>query len=74
MAVAGFEPVTRHLPSMARRPARDAPRVLFEHRCPVCQFSRTARRKVSAWRCAECSTAGLDGQLVITPVRPTRSH
>ena len=41
-------------------------RLLYEHWCPVCQASRTARRVVRAWRCASCVAAGLDGQLEIS--------
>lgn len=50
---------------------RQAP-VPYEHRCPVCQISRLARRPVPRWRCAACVSAGLDGRLTITP-RPSRS-
>lgn len=39
---------------------------LYDHWCPVCQFSRVARRPVKAWRCAACTQAGLDGRLEIT--------
>ncbi len=39
----------------------------YEHRCPVCQFTRMARRPVGRWRCAACVDAGLDGVLLITP-------
>lgn len=39
---------------------------LYEHRCPVCQSVRFARRPVGRWRCAECVDAGLTGELVIT--------
>ena len=41
---------------------------VFEHRCPVCQMIRKARRRVPQWRCAECVRAGLDGLLQITRV------
>lgn len=37
----------------------------FEHRCPVCQSVRWAARRVSAWRCAECRSAGLVGVMEI---------
>lgn len=37
----------------------------YEHRCPVCQFTRMARRPVGRWRCAACVGAGLDGVLLI---------
>lgn len=38
----------------------------YEHRCPVCQMTRCAKRPVSRWRCAECVAAGLPGALEIT--------
>ena len=41
----------------------------YEHRCPVCQFARMARRPVGHWRCAACVDAGLEGVLLITRVR-----
>lgn len=44
----------------------------FLHRCPVCDFSRIARRPISAWRCADCVAAGLSGELIVTEQqRPT---
>jgi predicted SprT family Zn-dependent metalloprotease len=43
----------------------------YDHWCPVCQASRTARRPVRAWRCAACVAAGLPGRLEITR-RPAR--
>lgn len=44
----------------------------FLHRCPVCDFSRIARRPIPAWRCADCVAAGLGGELIVTePTRPT---
>jgi hypothetical protein len=39
----------------------------FEHRCPVCQSVRLARRRMTAWRCAECVEAGLNGVIDIRP-------
>jgi predicted SprT family Zn-dependent metalloprotease len=38
----------------------------YEHRCPVCQMIRRAKRPVPQWRCAECVAVGLSGQLEIT--------
>lgn len=42
----------------------------YLHACPVCDFARFARRRVTAWRCADCVEAGLPGLLVITQVNP----
>lgn len=40
----------------------------FHHTCPVCSYSRIARRRMSRWRCADCVSAGLDGVLDIQSV------
>lgn len=39
----------------------------YEHRCPLCQSARWARKPQLRWRCAACVAQGFDGQLVITP-------
>ena len=70
MRKAGFVPRTRIPTAELDRlplPARRA-RVLWEHRCPVCQALRVAGRPVRAWRCAACRAAGLSGELVIERV------
>jgi SprT protein len=41
-------------------------RVRYEHRCPVCHAVRFARRRMSQWRCRECVTYGLPGQLEVS--------
>ena len=41
----------------------------FLHHCPVCDFSRTARKPMKEWRCADCVSAGLDGCLIVTARR-----
>jgi predicted SprT family Zn-dependent metalloprotease len=47
---------------------------IWEHRCPVCQAVRRARRRVTRWRCVACRAAGLEGELVITALaRSARS-
>jgi predicted SprT family Zn-dependent metalloprotease len=70
MLFAGFRPRVRlpsedlvGLPRFAQRA-----RVLWEHRCPVCQAHRFAGRPVRQWRCATCWAEGLPGQLRITRV------
>jgi len=40
--------------------------LVYEHRCPVCQFRRLAKRPVPAWRCPECFAAKLPGALMVT--------
>ena len=64
---AGFVPrVTASLKGLnLPPPARKAPSALYEHRCPVCQMTRTSSRPVSRWRCAACVEAGLDGRLIV---------
>jgi len=68
MQGAGYEPKARikfaDLPQAVR--VTTDRRMFWEHRCPVCQARRIARRPVRAWRCAACFTAGLDGVLIIT--------
>ena len=68
---AGFEPHVRckHVGSQAAQQfvARVVP--FFEHRCPVCQAVRHARRRMSRWRCAACVAVGLDGEMCITPIK-----
>lgn len=49
---------------------RDGSGRMFEHRCPVCQMTRVARRPVRQWRCRACTEAGLSGDIVISsPLR-----
>ena len=70
---AGYTPVVRLPESTAnkcglyRQSHGPAPR--FLHGCPVCDFSRVARRPMKSWRCADCVAAGLDGLLIVTPQR-----
>jgi predicted SprT family Zn-dependent metalloprotease len=52
------------------RPGREDRR--FVHSCPVCNFTRTAARRMPTWRCADCAAAGLDGRLEITCVERPR--
>jgi predicted SprT family Zn-dependent metalloprotease len=74
MVAAGFEPRVRlKVALLAGQPQRGAPaRVLWEHRCPVCQVVRLAGRRVPEWRCAACQAAGLAGELVVTRVAASR--
>jgi predicted SprT family Zn-dependent metalloprotease len=44
----------------------------FRHVCDVCQFSRTANRRMSRWRCPECHAVGLEGHVRIQRVAPRR--
>ena len=68
MEAAGFEARVRipldALPTQRRERARGA--VIWDHRCSVCHAARSARRKMTRWRCTRCREAGLDGSLVIT--------
>lgn len=67
MRAAGYTPRVRATlaPELEAllRPARRAR--AYEHRCPVCQAMRLARRPVPQWRCAACLAAGRDGRIVI---------
>ena len=40
--------------------------VIYQHRCPVCQAVRFARRPNRRWLCGECVASGEPGSLVIT--------
>jgi predicted SprT family Zn-dependent metalloprotease len=64
---AGQQPVIRlRVTNPAQPSVRPAARVRFLHRCLVCDFSRMAGKPMTAWRCADCVAAGLDGALTIT--------
>lgn len=66
MRIAGFEPRVRipvAVRNTAAEPARD--RVLYLHRCPVCDRSRHAARPMHNWRCRTCVSTRSQGQLVI---------
>lgn len=71
---AGYEASVRRMEATAS-PARAGDgtppgRLVYEHRCPVCQTARFARRPVPAWRCAECLDAGLSGEMIVTRHAP----
>jgi predicted SprT family Zn-dependent metalloprotease len=68
MRLAGFAPTTSIRLKRHQHQVRSAEKreLTFEHRCPVCQMMRLARRAVKGWKCAACIRAGLDGHLIIT--------
>ena len=60
---AGFAP--RRMPvDPSAPPAERTPRT-YVHRCPVCQWSHRADKRVSNWRCPVCREHGLEGLLVV---------
>jgi predicted SprT family Zn-dependent metalloprotease len=67
MALAGYEPRVKwvRMPGSVsdRRPRREF--TVYEHVCPVCGASWTAKRPVSVWRCGACVDAGLEGRLAV---------
>ncbi len=64
---AGFPPEVRaRAVVQTETPAVRPARLRYEHRCPVCQFVRFARRPMTSWRCPECTDVGLSGALIIT--------
>ena len=66
MRQAGFPPqVTIRLKGLKPPTVRKTKSALYEHRCPVCQMTRTSSRPVTQWRCAACVGAGLDGRLIV---------
>lgn len=68
VARAGYVPHVRSADVSGARTSPTSPSSVlpYEHRCPVCQSARYARRPVSRWRCAECLDAGLSGELLIS--------
>ena len=67
VAAAGFNPAARMVAPSAQPPRRPRSGYRYEHRCPVCQSARLARRTMTGWRCAECVEAGLEGVMEIRP-------
>jgi predicted SprT family Zn-dependent metalloprotease len=65
---AGSRPTVRVLSPWpaAHNQANSATTFRFEHRCPVCHNVRWAKRRVRAWRCADCVAAGLSGEMVVS--------
>jgi SprT protein len=70
MRQAGFEP-RASLIRCGHRAQRNAG-TRFRHTCPVCHFSRTAKRRMTSWRCPECRTTGLEGGLRIERIASKR--
>jgi len=78
MRLAGFEPRVR-IPVVVRNTTREAARarVIYLHRCPVCDLSRHATRPMHNWRCRTCLGTRSQGQLVIRreiAERAARAH
>lgn len=63
---AGGDPSVRLADSRATSTKAASATRRFLHRCPVCDFSRTARKPTPSWRCADCVAAGLSGELFVT--------
>jgi len=66
-----------HVPARVRIPAADLPESRraaitsppkWEHRCPVCQATRLAGKRVTRWRCRQCRDQGRSGELLIERV------
>jgi ribosomal protein L37AE/L43A len=70
MRQAGFEP-RASLIRCGHRVQRNAT-TRFRHTCPVCHFSRTAKRRMTSWRCPECRAIGLEGELRIQRIASGR--
>ena len=66
MRLAGHQPAIRlSSPAVAVAGAEPKEARRYRHRCPVCQFTRTASRRMPRWRCADCAASGLGGRLEI---------
>lgn len=62
----GFEPLVRLGGTTTPRTVPGTGEMArYQHRCPVCQMTRWARKPVTAWRCRSCAAAGLPGVLEI---------
>ncbi len=64
---AGFEPKAT-LVRCGERRQQATDTAAFRHICPICQFSKRAKRRMSRWRCPECRAVGLEGALRIERV------
>jgi len=64
--LAGFEPRVRLYVSPGK-PIQANSRV-FLHKCPICFAERTAKRRMSQWRCGSCASNGLSGELLIEEI------
>jgi SprT protein len=60
---AGFEPRVRIRLDIDLLREQNVKR--YRHHCPVCNAARTARYRMTRWRCSRCIGAGLSGDLVI---------
>ena len=67
---AGFEP-RASLIRCGHRAQRYAG-ARFRHTCPLCYFSRVAKRRMTSWRCPECRAIGLEGGLRIERIASKR--
>jgi predicted SprT family Zn-dependent metalloprotease len=67
MRAAGFEPRATLIRCGHRR-GGGSDTVRIRHFCPVCHFSNFGKRRMRRWRCPECRTIGLEGNLKTEPV------
>lgn len=68
MTLAGHAPTTRDYVECIPRgqPGQTMPgRYRYAHRCEVCQQVRWAKRPMPRWRCADCTSIGLEGRMAI---------
>jgi SprT protein len=66
MRAAGFEPRATLVRCGRRRGSSNTRRI--RHFCPVCHFSKIAKRRMPRWRCPECQAIGLEGKLKMSRV------
>jgi predicted SprT family Zn-dependent metalloprotease len=71
VSAAGFQPKAKAIKCGTAGERRRAASV-FRHVCPVCQFCKRAKRRMSRWRCPECRAVGLEGALRIERVSAGR--
>ena len=77
MRLAGYDARARWAEASVPEAVRERrkPAVIYVHSCPVCRAEWIARRTSTAWRCATCRGAGLDGRLTVSKrAAPTASE
>lgn len=70
VADAGHRSAARLADDTIAPSSRHAESRRYLHRCPICDFSRRARKPMPSWRCSDCVVSGLDGVLIIEENRP----
>ena len=62
--IAGYEARSSHKTDSLTE-LQNADCIRYDHLCPICQATRTAKCPQTKWRCVACQNAGLEGALII---------